>query len=80
MFSSISRLWTRDGSSGRYDNPDPLNDLPVFQAHDLERDADKRTRTLRHLVKLNHATFSLLHEDSRCVNTLPDVCITRDTM
>jgi hypothetical protein len=41
--------------------------------HDIETSTDKRDRTLKHLLKLNHANFSILYNRLRFHNHTPHV-------
>jgi hypothetical protein len=49
-------------------------DLPSVQIHDIETAAEKRPRTLKHLLKANHANYSIIYNDLRYHNHTPHVC------
>jgi len=50
-------------------------DLPSVQIQDLERGTDRRTRTLKHLIKANHANFSVIYHNLRFDNHMDHVRI-----
>ncbi|EHY60159.1 hypothetical protein HRR83_009122 [Exophiala dermatitidis] len=47
--------------------------IPRVQVHDVEITSDKRGRRLKHLLKLNHATFSILYNRLRFHNHTPHI-------
>ena len=49
-------------------------DLPSVEIHDIETAAEKRSRTLKHLLKANHANYSIIYHDLRFHNHTPHVC------
>jgi hypothetical protein len=49
-------------------------DLPSVEVHDIETAAEKRPRTLKHLIKANHANYSIIYHDLRYHNHTPHVC------
>jgi hypothetical protein len=49
-------------------------DLPLVEIHDIETAADKRPRTLKHLLKANHANYSIIYHSLRFHNHTPHVC------
>lgn len=49
--------------------------LESVQIHDVETKNEKRARTLKHLLKLNHANHSILFNHNRFHNHTPHVCI-----
>jgi hypothetical protein len=51
----------------------PKVDLPSVEIHDIETAAEKRPRTLKHLLKANHANYSVLYHDLRFHNHAPHV-------
>jgi hypothetical protein len=53
-------------------------DLPSVQIHDIETAAEKRPRTLKHLLKANHANYSVIYHDLRYHNHTPHVCYSND--
>ena len=46
-------------------------DIPSVEIHDVETSPDKRDRRLKHLLKLNHANFSILWNNLRFHNHTP---------
>jgi len=50
-----------------------VNIEPVA-VHDVELLHDKRARTLKHLLKLNHVNHSILYHHLQFHNHLPHVC------
>ncbi|KAF1946210.1 hypothetical protein EJ02DRAFT_450656 [Clathrospora elynae] len=48
-------------------------DLPSVKIHDIETAAEKRPRTLKHLIKANHANNSILYHDLIFHNHIPHV-------
>jgi hypothetical protein len=56
-------------ASGTY----PSIDLPSVEIHDVETAAEKRPRTLKHLLKANHANHSIIYHDLRFHNHAPHV-------
>ena len=47
--------------------------IPAVEIHDVEVLSDKRGRRLKHLLRLNHATFSILYNHLRFHNHTPHV-------
>jgi len=47
--------------------------LPSVEIHDIETSAEKRPRTLKHLLKANHANYSIIYHDLRFHNHTPHV-------
>ena len=52
----------------------PSIDLAPVHVHDVETAAEKRPRTLKHLLKANHANYSIIYHDLRFHNHTPHVC------
>jgi hypothetical protein len=52
----------------------PIN-IPSVQVHDSETASDKRGRSLKHLLKLNHVNFSILYHHLQFHNHTPHVSI-----
>jgi hypothetical protein len=52
----------------------PIQITPV-QVHDSETAADKRGRSLKHLLKLNHVNFAILYHHLQFDNHMPHVCL-----
>lgn len=48
-------------------------DLPSVQIQDLETGTDRRTTTLKHLIKANHANFSVLYHNLQFDNHMAHV-------
>ncbi|KAF1996725.1 hypothetical protein P154DRAFT_525417 [Amniculicola lignicola CBS 123094] len=46
----------------------PTIDLPPVEIHDVETSAEKRPRTLKHLLKANHANYSVIYHGLRFHN------------
>ena len=51
----------------------PAIDLDPVEMHDVETQHDKRARTLKHLIKLNHANHSILYHGLMFHNHMPHV-------
>ena len=49
-------------------------DLKSVDLHEVETQHDKKARTLKHLLKLNHASHSILFHDLQFHNHMPHVC------
>ena len=49
-------------------------EIPSVQVYDIETAAEKRSRTLKHLIKANHANYSIIYHDLRFHNHTPHVC------
>ncbi|EOA86437.1 uncharacterized protein SETTUDRAFT_169199 [Exserohilum turcica Et28A] len=48
-------------------------DLPSVQVHDIETAADKRPRTLKHLLKANHANHAIIYHNLTFHNHTPHI-------
>ncbi|USP76948.1 uncharacterized protein yc1106_04222 [Curvularia clavata] len=48
-------------------------DLPSVEIHDIETAADKRPRTLKHLLKANHANYAIIYHNLRFHNHTPHI-------
>ena len=59
----------RAGGGGSY----PRVNLASVEIHDIETAAEKRPRTLKHLLKANHANYAILYHDLRFHNHAPHV-------
>ncbi|KAF2730190.1 hypothetical protein EJ04DRAFT_527144 [Polyplosphaeria fusca] len=46
----------------------PTIDFPAVEIHDVETAAEKRPRTLKHLLKANHANYSIIYHELRFHN------------
>jgi hypothetical protein len=57
-----------------FDRKYPTIDLPSVEIHDVETAAEKRPRTLKHLLKANHANFSIIYHKLQFHNHTPHVC------
>jgi hypothetical protein len=53
-------------------------ELPSVEIHDIETAAEKRPRTLKHLLKANHANHSIIYHDLHYHNHIPHVCCSDD--
>lgn len=70
---SLPRILTRWTSNPTDDNPANTDDdysgaripLPPAQTHNLEGSTEKRTRAVKHLLKLNHANHAVLYGQSQ---------------
>jgi hypothetical protein len=65
VFSYISRVlpsWTTK----------PIN-IPAVETHDIEVSADRRARTLKHLIKANHANYSILYHGLKYHTHMPHI-------
>lgn len=51
-------------------------DIKSVQIHDVETQQEKRARTLKHLIKLNHASHSIIYYNLQFHNHMPHVCAT----
>jgi hypothetical protein len=51
-------------------------EVPPVQVYDVETAAEKRPRTLKHLLKANHINFSVFYNDLRFHNHMPHVLST----
>jgi hypothetical protein len=60
VFTYLSRLIPSFQTS-------PIN-IPSVAIHDIETTSDRRARTLKHLIKANHANFSILFHGLRFHN------------
>ena len=49
-------------------------DIKSETKHDVETKQEKRARTLKHLIKLNHASHSIVYHDLQFHNHMPHVC------
>ncbi|KAF2435732.1 hypothetical protein EJ08DRAFT_674954 [Tothia fuscella] len=65
VFSYISRVFPSWTSR-------PI-DIPAVQTHDIEVTADRRSRTLKHLIKANHANFSIIYHDLKYHTHMPHI-------
>lgn len=51
----------------------PTIDIPPVETHDVETAAEKRPRTLKHLLKANHANHSIIYHNLRFHNHAPHI-------
>ncbi|EXJ90955.1 hypothetical protein A1O1_04062 [Capronia coronata CBS 617.96] len=72
MFSSFLNLSIPKFGFGRASGSQPIK-IPPVEVHDVEVSSDKRGRRLKHLLKLNHATFSILYNQLRFHNHTPHI-------
>lgn len=74
MFSSFSSF-ANPFSVPRFlgGNPATTIDLKSVPIHDVETRHEKRARTLKHLLKLNHANHSIVYHNLQFDNHMPHV-------
>ncbi|KAI4946714.1 hypothetical protein J4E91_006885 [Alternaria rosae] len=48
-------------------------DLPSVEIHDIETSAEKRPRTLKHLLKANHANYAIIYHNLTFHNHTPHI-------
>lgn len=48
--------------------------IPSVEVHDVELLHEKRARTLKHLLKLNHVNHSIVYHNLQFHNHMPHVC------
>lgn len=48
-------------------------DIPSVEITDIENNPDRRARTLKHLIKANHANFSVIYHELRYHNHMTHV-------
>ncbi|KAJ9605315.1 hypothetical protein H2200_009972 [Cladophialophora chaetospira] len=70
MFSSFTSLSLPRFGFGRGSSSQAI-DIPSVEVQDIETSTEKRARTLKHLLKLNHANFSILYNRMRFHNHTP---------
>lgn len=70
-FSSFSNPFTLPRFLGG--NPGIAIDLHSVEVHDVETQQEKRARTLKHLLKLNHANHSIVYHHLQFHNHMPHV-------
>lgn len=77
MFSSFSSFSNPFGVP-RFlgGNPGTAIDLNSVEIHHVETQNEKRARTLKHLLKLNHANHSIVYHDLEFHNHMPHVRVT----
>jgi len=51
----------------------PAITLPSVAIHDIETTSDRRARTLKHLIKANHANFAIIYHDLQFDNHTPHI-------
>ncbi|EXJ53864.1 hypothetical protein A1O7_09200 [Cladophialophora yegresii CBS 114405] len=71
MFSSFSSFSLPRFGFGRDSGSSTAIDIPSVEVHDIETSTDKRDRTLKHLLKLNHTNYSILYNRLRFHNHTP---------
>lgn len=72
MFSSLIPRSLPTFGLGRGGSGEPIN-ISAVEVHDVEVLSDKRGRRLKHLLRLNHATYSILYNHLRFHNHTPHV-------
>ncbi|CAG8952191.1 hypothetical protein HYFRA_00000931 [Hymenoscyphus fraxineus] len=65
LVNRVHKYLTATSDSGR------SIDLEKVPIHDVETAAEKRPRTLKHLIKANHINYSILYHDFQYHNHLP---------
>ena len=53
--------------------PSSAIDITSVEIHDVETKPEKRARTLKHLLKLNHANHAVIYHDLHFHNHMPHV-------
>lgn len=56
-------------------NPGSTINVKPVEVHDVESQPEKRARTLKHLLKLNHANHSIIYHDLHFHNHMPHVSL-----
>lgn len=59
-------------TSGSSKAAQPIH-VPSVEIHDIETAAEKRPRTLKHLIKANHVNHAILYHDSQFCNHMPHI-------
>jgi len=72
MFSSFSTSFTIPTFG--FLRSAPVIDIPPVEVHNVETAADKRPRTLKHLIKANHANHAIIYHNLQFHNHTPHVC------
>ncbi|EXJ92936.1 hypothetical protein A1O3_01492 [Capronia epimyces CBS 606.96] len=72
MFSSFLNISVPKFGFRRAPASQPI-DIPSVEVHDVEVSSEKRGRRLKHLLKLNHATFAILYNHLRFHNHTPHI-------
>ncbi|KAK2748423.1 hypothetical protein FQN55_004361 [Onygenales sp. PD_40] len=71
MFSQFSQFSLPSFSNIFTGPPEGAIDLEPVEIHDIETEQSKPGRALKHLLKLNHANYSILYNDLRFHNHMP---------
>ena len=71
-FSTFSNPFTLPRFLGG--NPGPAIDIGPVEVHDVDTQPEQRARTLKHLLKLNHAKHAILFNNMQFHNHMPHVC------
>lgn len=50
-------------------------EIPSVDIHNVENGPEKRALTLKHLLKANHANYSIIYHNLQFDNHTPHVCI-----
>ena len=75
MFSSFSSISVPFGISRFLGNKSvPVISLKPVDIHEIETLQEKRARTLKHLIKLNHVNHAILFHNRQFHNHMPHVC------
>ncbi|KIW99113.1 uncharacterized protein Z519_00776 [Cladophialophora bantiana CBS 173.52] len=74
MFSSLTSLSRFGRGFGRSSSSSTKAiAIPPVEVHDVETSVDKRARTVKHLLRLNHANYSILFNHLRFHNHTPHI-------
>lgn len=75
MFSSFSLPFKIFGIGGGDPGSGTARDVDLspVAVHDIETSRDRRLRTLKHLIKINHANHSIIYHDLQYHNHAPHV-------
>jgi len=72
MYSSLKLFFPR--LTSLISRPSRALDLPSLPVHNVETDPERRARTLKHLLKANHANNAIFHgKDLSETNAVPNV-------
>lgn len=68
VVNSVYRYFTTGSSRGH-----KAIDLPSVEIHDVETQPEKRPRTLKHLLKANHANYAVFFHNLQFHNHMPHI-------
>ncbi|WEW58586.1 hypothetical protein PRK78_004054 [Emydomyces testavorans] len=75
MFSQLSSVIPSFKSFAKQP-PERTVRIPPIEVHDIETSQERPARTLKHLLKLNHASFSILYNGLMFYNHIPPLLST----